>query len=96
MAGCLHPELAKRSVEVDPATGTCRVETLSRDAMVKATGMARRPGLARPYEVEILDAYGDIATVKVLSSAYMDYLHVARFEKRWLLLNALWQGRPGR
>jgi hypothetical protein len=30
------------------------------------------------------------------SSAYMDYLHVARSGDAWLLLNILWQRRPGR
>ena len=47
------------------------------------------------YDVAILDAFGDIATVRVLSSAYMDYLHVARSGAEWLLLNVLWQRRPG-
>jgi hypothetical protein len=27
---------------------------------------------------------------------YMDYLHVARFGEAWLILNVLWQRRPGR
>jgi len=91
MARCLHPELIKRSVETDPDTGLRTVDVLTRDVMVEATRKERR--LARPYEVTLLDAYGDIATVKVLSSAYMDYLHVARWGDGWLLLNVLWQGR---
>jgi hypothetical protein len=46
--------------------------------------------------VSLLDAFGDIATVSVLSSAYMDYLHVARTGDEWLLLNVLWQRRRDR
>ena len=91
MARCLHPALAKReSLEADPSA-----ETLTRDEMVRLAGEGRGTKLARPYEMSILDAFGDIATVKVLSSAYMDYLHVARSGEAWLLLNVLWQRRPG-
>ena len=92
MARCLHPALAKReSLEADASA-----ETMTRDQMVQATGEGRGMKYERPYEVSILDAFGDIATVSVLSSAYMDYLHVARSGAEWLLLNVLWQRRPGR
>lgn len=96
MARCLHPELAKRTVVEDPATGDWVVDEDDRAGMVAATaeGLGRR--YARPYETRLLDAYGGIATVAVLSSPYMDYLHVARFGDRWLILNALWQRRLGR
>jgi hypothetical protein len=91
MGRCLHPDLAKRTIP-DPASEACAAENLTRDQMVKATG-ASRSRRGRPYEVSILDAYGDIATVRVFSALYMDYLHVARCGDRWLLLNVLWQHR---
>ncbi len=96
MGRCLHPDLVKRSVEVDEAGAAPRVETMGRDDMVAATAEGRGRGYERPYEVTILDAFGDLATVRVFSSVYMDYLHVARFGDRWQLLNVLWQRRPGR
>ena len=96
MARCLHPELAKRSVAADPGMAGSPVETISRDEMIQATGEGRGTRYERPYELSILDAFGDIASVRVLSSVYMDYLHVARSGDRWLLLNVLWQRRPGR
>lgn len=95
MARCLHPALAKREVEQD-GSGACRVETLTREEMVAATRQGLGTRYARPYDISILDAYGDIATVRVFSSVYMDYLHVARCGDRWLLLNVLWQRRLGR
>jgi hypothetical protein len=96
MARCLHPQLAKRAVELDAATGEWGIDEIGRDGMLEATaaGLGRR--YDKPYEARILDAYGDIASVAVFSSIYMDYLHVARFGERWLILNALWQRRPGR
>jgi hypothetical protein len=96
MGGCLHPELAKRAVDLDPDTGLPTVETITREDMVTATTAGYGIRYDKPYELSILDVFEDIATVRVFSSVYMDYLHVARFGDRWLLLNVLWQRRPGR
>ena len=96
MARCLHPDLVKRSVEVDAESGAAVVETLSREDMVNATAAGYGRRYERPYELTILDAFEDVATVRVFSSVYMDYLHVARFGESWLLVNVLWQRRPGR
>lgn len=96
MAGCLHPELVKREVEHDLPDGGPRLDTMSRDEMVDATARGLGQRYARPYDAQILDAFGDIATVRVYSSVYMDYLHVARFRDRWQIVNVLWQRRPGR
>ena len=89
MARCLHPALVKReALAVDPSA-----ESMTRDQMIEATRAGRGTKLARPYEVKILDAFADIAAVSVLSSAYMDYLQIARSGDDWLLLNVLWQRR---
>ncbi len=96
MARCLHPDLVKRSLTEGVGTAGCAIDTLGRDEMVAATAEGRGTRYPRPFEVSILDAFDDIATVRVLSSAYMDYLHVARCGDRWLLVNVLWQRRPGR
>jgi hypothetical protein len=34
-----------------------------------------------------------IASVRVLSSPYMDLLHVARIGDRWWIVNVLWEPR---
>lgn len=96
MAACMHPELIKRSVEPDPQTSGTIVRTLTRAEMVALTAAGEGAEDAGPYQVSVLDAYGDLATVSVLSAAYMDYLQVARFGDAWLILNVLWQQRVGR
>jgi hypothetical protein len=95
MAGCLHPDLVKREIEPDATTGAPVVTTMTRDDMVAATEAGHGRKYERPYDATLLDDFGDIATVRVLSSVYMDYLHVGRFGDRWLIVNVLWQGRPG-
>jgi hypothetical protein len=95
MARCLHPDLVKRAVEYDEASGMPGLESMSRQDMVEATARGYGRRYERPYDIRVLDAYEDIATVRVFSSVYMDYLHVARFGDAWLLVNVLWQRRPG-
>jgi hypothetical protein len=60
--------------------------------MVAATTARERRG---SFEVSVLDACGDIAVARVLSTDYVDYLHLARFGDRWQMLNFLWQPRVG-
>lgn len=94
MGRCLHPQLAKRSIEQQPDGYV--IENLGREEMVAATTEGYGKRYQRPYEATILDAFGDIATVRVFSSVYMDYLHIGRCGDAWLIINALWQRRPGR
>jgi hypothetical protein len=93
MARCLHPALAKRSVEPDER-GDATLDETTYGQMVEGAGAGRGRRVEPGFDVTILDAVGDIASVRVASSAYIDYLHIARFGDRWLLVNVLWQPRP--
>jgi hypothetical protein len=93
MARCLHPELVKREVHYD---GTFAVESMTHEEMVQATAAGYGRKYDRPFDVTVLDAFGDVASARVLSAAYLDHLHIARFEEGWRILNVLWQRRPGR
>jgi hypothetical protein len=95
MGRCLHPDLAKRALEQGQPGTPPRVDESPRDAMIEATAKGYGTLSERPYEVTILDAFGDIATVRVLSSPHVDYLHIARFGEDWLIINCLWQRRRG-
>jgi 2-iminobutanoate/2-iminopropanoate deaminase len=95
MADALHPDLVKREIVPGP-DGEPVVESMSRDDMVAATAQGYGRKYERPYDAEVLDVFHDIATVRVLSSIYLDYLHVGLFGDRWLIVNVLWQRRPGR
>ena len=85
MAGCLNEALVKRNVEPDG-----HMDDMGRDAMVAATTARKREG---SYEVTLLDAYDGMAVAKVVSTAYVDYVQVARFGERWQLINVLWAPR---
>jgi Putative lumazine-binding len=89
MAGCLHPLLVKR--DITDKDGQPGVDEMSRDDMIAATAAGRPRG--GEFTVTVLDEYGGIAAVKVVSPRYIDYLHIARVGDRWQLLNVLFQNR---
>lgn len=99
MARCLHPDLVKRTIEREPGNGTWRLRyPTNAQMMVKYTeegGGSEVPEPERTYEIIILDVFRHIASVKVLSPNYMDYLQLAKFDQEWLLVNVLWELRVG-
>ncbi len=94
MRRCLHPELGKRAILHDPATGEQRFHHLTKAQMVEKTrqggGSTDVPAEKRYYDVSILDVYGGIASVRAETYEYVDYLHLALCDGRWLIVNALW------
>lgn len=92
MRGCLHPALAKRAVYRD-RSGNLQVDESPAEQMVELAAAGRGRKYGRSYEVDIQDVFHTIASVKVTSEPYVDYLHLARFDGRWLILNALWDFR---
>jgi hypothetical protein len=97
MKACLHPDLAKRSVWKDVASGARVLRNTTAQRMYELTqegGGSDVPEADKVHEVTILDAFRNIASVKVVSE-YVDYLHVARFDERWLIVSVLWDFRGG-
>lgn len=86
---CLHPQLAKRRV-ADPSGALHEVPT--EDMLADAASGAKQ-GVGRGYEVAILDVARDVATAKVLSEPFVDYLHLARIGDRWVIVNAIYEWR---
>ena len=99
MRRCLHPELVKRTIYRDPATGGWRLgHPADAEMMVGWTRDGEgRTAVAeeRAFEIVIEKVFRHVASVSVLSSPYMDLLHIARIGDRWLIANVLWEVREG-
>lgn len=99
MSHALHPELVKRTIWHDLHKDIWHVEpTLTAEAMIRYTqngGGSKLLDLEKSFEVVILDAFRHIATVKVSSYPYMDYLHLAKMDGRWWIVNCLYELRQG-
>ncbi len=99
MERALHPELAKRIVHTDPKSGRSRLDQMS--AMTLAQGTRMRASNPTPKEkrrndVTVLDVFENAASVKIVATDWIDYLHVAKFNGRWVIVNVLWELKPQR
>ena len=97
MERALHPELAKRIVRTDPKTGRSGLGQMSAMSLVQGTragGGKDTPKEKQQKDVTILDVFENSASVKVVASDWIDYLHIAKWNGRWVIVNVLWELKP--
>jgi hypothetical protein len=97
MERALHPELAKRIVRTNPQNGQSRLDQMSALTLVQGTrrgGGKQTPKDKQQKDVVILDVYGNTASVKIIASDWIDYLHIAKSNGRWVIVNVLWELKP--
>jgi hypothetical protein len=93
----LHPELAKRIVRLDPKTGQNTLEPMSASTLAKRWGSGDGKSTPKKHQlkkVTILDVYGNMASVKLETAAWVDYMHLAKFNGEWVIINILWELKP--
>jgi Putative lumazine-binding len=96
MERAVHPELAKRIVRTNPE-GRSRLDQQSAMTLVLNTrggGGKDTPKERQEKQVTILDIFENSASVKVVASDWIDYLHIAKFNGRWVIVNVLWELKP--
>lgn len=97
MERALHPDLAKRIVRTDPKSGRSRLDQMSAMGLVlgvRSGGGKTTPKEKQQKDVTILDVYESAASVKVIASDWVDYLHLAKYNGRWVIVNVLWELKP--
>src|SRR5688572_29002881 len=96
MERALHPDLAKRIINTNPrgrnVLGHQSAMTLVQNT--RAGGGSETPMAQRRTDVRILDIFGNTASVRIDADSRVDYLHVAKWNGRWLIMNVLWELRP--
>jgi Putative lumazine-binding len=98
MSRAVHPELVKRIVVSDTATKRSVIETMGATALVNGTrrGWGKEtPANRRQKDVTILDVFGNAASVKSVMADWIDYLQMAKVDGRWVIVNVLWEYKPG-
>jgi hypothetical protein len=86
----LHPELAKRRAEA-PGAASLDLHEDPVDALVADTASGEGTVFEPVQEVTVLDVYRDIATAMFTCEPFREYVHLARFDGRWLIVNTLYQ-----
>jgi len=97
MERALHPDLAKRIVRTDPKSGRNFLGQMSAMGLVlgvRQGGGKETPKERRQKDVTVLDVYENAASAKVVASDWIDYLHLARWNGQWKIVNVLWELKP--
>ena len=94
MTRALHPRLAKRIVMAPRDGGESRLGDMTAEQLVHGTargGGSRTPSDRRQADVQILDIFQNTASVRLTMADWIDYLHVAKWNGRWVVINVLWE-----
>jgi hypothetical protein len=96
MERALHPELAKRIVRTDDR-GRYNLGQMGAMTLVQYTragGGKNTPKDKQQKDVTVLDIFGNAASAKVIASEWVDYLQLAKWNGRWVIVNVLWELKP--
>lgn len=92
MKESLHKKLAKRSLQKS-ASGKKTLGVTSASDMIWYTKGGYGVNLWKDglnIEIIVLDHYKDIASVKVITPHYYEYLHLIKLKSKWVIINALY------
>ena len=96
MERALHAELAKRIVQTDER-GRSRIGQQSALTLINNTRTAEgreTPPEQQIKDVRILDIFGNSASVRAEMSGWIDYMHIAKWNGQWKIVNVLWELKP--
>ena len=97
MERALHPELAKRIVNTNPQNKRSSLGQQSAMTLVQSTrngGGRDTPPEQMQKDVVILDLFQNAASVRATMSGWIDYMHMAKWNGRWVIVNVLWEQKP--
>jgi hypothetical protein len=93
MERCLHPDLVKRIVFAHEQTGRSLMNSSTKSDMLEYTragGGSAEIDQKGKVTVTVVAVEGGIANVIATSARYVDYLHLAKWNDRWVIVNVLW------
>jgi len=96
MEAALSPDLAKRIANTN-AQGRSSLGNMSAMTLVQIirTGSGKStPKDEQIKNVTILDMMTNSATVKLEMRDWVDYMHIAKLNGKWLIVNVLWENKP--
>jgi hypothetical protein len=96
MEKSLHPDLAKRIVQ-NNAEGVSRLGHQGAETLIgytKGGGGKNTPAAQQIKDVKILDIFRNTASVRAEMSGWIDYMHIAKWNGEWKIVNVLWETKP--
>ncbi|MCZ8216577.1 MAG: nuclear transport factor 2 family protein [Cyclobacteriaceae bacterium] len=95
MEQALHPRMVKRTFWKDKATQKDYLTEFFAENMVILAEKYNVKGDKFPTvpkkEVKLLDVSDRTASVKLIADEWIDYMHLAKLNGEWKIVNVLWQ-----
>jgi len=96
MESVLSPDLAKRIARTN-SQGQSSLGQMTALSLVQGTrgGSGKStPKEEQQKDVKVLDVFGSAATVKLEMRDWIDYMHIAKKNGKWVIINVLWDLKP--
>ena len=93
----VHRNLTKRGFWREPNESIYRPESvMTFDQLMKLTASWNKDGKRDTSikQVEVLDVLDQTAAAKIVASWGIDYMHLAKYDGRWQIINIVWQAHP--
>ncbi|MCX6556263.1 MAG: nuclear transport factor 2 family protein [Candidatus Aminicenantes bacterium] len=93
MERALSPSLTKRGLIFSPRSHASFLQPINAEALIEVTraGWGRLPAEQRQIDYRLLDISGHTASARVFSAKVKDYLHLAKQNGQWRIVNVLWR-----
>ena len=92
-ARAYHPECVKRRLAMNAETGVTDLIVLSPQIMVDYAATGDTVIEDCDYEIVVDAVSEDIASVRVYSCRWVDFIHMAKARGEWRLLHVTWHRR---
>ncbi|MGA9769134.1 MAG: nuclear transport factor 2 family protein [Blastocatellia bacterium] len=94
----VHPKLAKTGFYRGEKDETFRPgSNMTFERLIEVAKTWNKEGKLRkdaPKEITVFDVLDQTATAKLVAEWGIDYMHLAKFDGRWMIINVLWQSPP--
>ena len=88
----VHPDFHKRTLQT--VNGHTEISEDSVQSMVEGVRLGSGkeiPAAERVQKIEVLDVYRDVASVKVVTGRWIDYMHLSKLNGEWRVLDVVLQ-----
>lgn len=93
----IHPDLAKRGFFIKKGETAYSPHTMTFPQLVELSKNYNKDGHVpkdAPKDVVVYDISDQTASVKLTAVWGIDYMHLAKYDGKWKIINVLWQTPP--
>jgi len=93
----VHPELVKRGFYIKKGETDYTGAPMTFAELVNLAKTYNKSGRVpknAPKEIVVLDVLDQTASVKLTAHWGVDYMHLAKYDGKWMIINILWQSPP--